>query len=132
MSCPATRLRQGFAGVKVQGRRSFSEGGRRGIQYAAASVATARYPTHASGILDRPVEPGDDSGGCGCDVELTRLEPALPVSRPKTVGPTASIGRTPCRSSCNPPSAASKPSSCASCRWSSRRCASTGSSRRSS
>ena len=26
----ATRLRQGFAGVKVQGRRSFSEGGRPG------------------------------------------------------------------------------------------------------
>ncbi|RZN00388.1 hypothetical protein CWO91_34150 [Bradyrhizobium genosp. SA-3] len=42
---------------------------RRGIQYAAASVATARYPTHASGILDRPVKPGDDSGGCGCDVD---------------------------------------------------------------
>ncbi|NEU98859.1 hypothetical protein FNJ47_24280 [Bradyrhizobium sp. UFLA 03-164] len=30
----------------------------RGTQYAAASP----YPTAASGILDRPVEPGDDRG----------------------------------------------------------------------
>ncbi|TFV43502.1 hypothetical protein E4K65_32225 [Bradyrhizobium niftali] len=37
----------------------------RGIQYAAAPVAAARSPTQASGIQDRPVEPGDDSGGCG-------------------------------------------------------------------
>ncbi|MET4311198.1 hypothetical protein ABIC01_004203 [Bradyrhizobium sp. RT4b] len=36
-SFPATRLRQGFAGAEVQGRRSFSVGGKRGIQYAAAS-----------------------------------------------------------------------------------------------
>jgi len=33
----------------------------RGIQYAAADVARARSSTPASGILDRPVEPGDDS-----------------------------------------------------------------------
>ncbi|TQF30100.1 hypothetical protein UNPA324_11095 [Bradyrhizobium sp. UNPA324] len=33
----------------------------RGIQYAAADVARASPPTKASGILDRPVEPGDDS-----------------------------------------------------------------------
>jgi hypothetical protein len=32
----------------------------RGIQYAAAVVARASYSTKASGILDRPVEPGDD------------------------------------------------------------------------
>jgi hypothetical protein len=37
LSFPATRLRQGFAGAEVQGRRSFSVGGKRGIQYAAAS-----------------------------------------------------------------------------------------------
>jgi len=35
-STPATRLRQGFAGVGSRGRRSFSEGGKRVIQYAAA------------------------------------------------------------------------------------------------
>jgi len=33
----------------------------RGIQYAAADVVRARSSTLASGILDRPVEPGDDS-----------------------------------------------------------------------
>ena len=36
-SYPATRLRQGFAGVMAVGRRSFSEGAKRGTQYAAAS-----------------------------------------------------------------------------------------------
>jgi len=33
----------------------------RGIQYAAADVVKASSPTQASGILDRPVEPGDDT-----------------------------------------------------------------------
>jgi hypothetical protein len=32
----------------------------RGIQYAAAVVVRASYPTQASGILGRPVKPGDD------------------------------------------------------------------------
>jgi hypothetical protein len=35
----------------------------RAIQYAVA----ARLNTIASGILGRPVEPGDDSGGCAND-----------------------------------------------------------------
>jgi len=35
----------------------------RGIQYAAADVVRARSPTQASGILDRPVKPGDDTFG---------------------------------------------------------------------
>ena len=33
----------------------------RGIQYAAADVVRASSSTSISGILDRPVEPGDDS-----------------------------------------------------------------------
>ncbi|TFV74161.1 hypothetical protein E4K64_19440 [Bradyrhizobium frederickii] len=37
----------------------------RDIQHAAAPVAAARSSTHTSGILDRSVEPGDDSGGYG-------------------------------------------------------------------
>jgi hypothetical protein len=46
--------RPGYAkaspGLAVLGRRSFSVGGKRGIQSAAAS----RYPTTVSGILDHP------------------------------------------------------------------------------
>jgi hypothetical protein len=46
--------RPGYAkaspGIAVLGRRSFSVGGKRGIQYAAASP----YPTTVSGILDHP------------------------------------------------------------------------------
>ncbi|RXH20621.1 hypothetical protein EAS54_01340 [Bradyrhizobium guangzhouense] len=38
-------------------RRSFSAGGKRGIQYAAAS----RRNHNCLGVLDRPVKPGDDS-----------------------------------------------------------------------
>jgi hypothetical protein len=34
-------------------------------QYAAAAVLRARCPTQVSGILDRPVKPGDDSGEVG-------------------------------------------------------------------
>ncbi|MGY2938273.1 hypothetical protein ACVWZV_003593 [Bradyrhizobium sp. GM5.1] len=33
----------------------------RGIQYAVANVARASASTEASGILDRPVKPGDDT-----------------------------------------------------------------------
>jgi len=46
MSSSATRLRQGFAGVEVLGRRSFSEGGKRMIQYAVlptVNCAGAEY-----------------------------------------------------------------------------------------
>lgn len=38
LSFPATRLRHGFAGVEVQERRSFSVGGKQGIQDAAPSL----------------------------------------------------------------------------------------------
>ncbi|MBB4369639.1 hypothetical protein GGD63_002429 [Bradyrhizobium sp. cir1] len=68
LSFPATRLRQGFAGVEVQGRRSFSVGGRRGIQYAAAS----RLNHCRLGVLNRPVKPGDDSA---CVVADTPSQP---------------------------------------------------------
>jgi len=42
----------------------------RAIQHAAADVVRANSSTLASGILDRPVEPGDDSRICGRQLAL--------------------------------------------------------------
>ncbi|TFW59430.1 hypothetical protein CT676_19390 [Bradyrhizobium sp. MOS001] len=42
-------------------------------------VPAARSRTQALGILDRPVEPGDDSGGCGgrsCQVRPPSQSPS--------------------------------------------------------
>ncbi|MET3967639.1 hypothetical protein ABID62_003713 [Bradyrhizobium sp. S3.9.1] len=83
LSFPATRLRQGFAGAEVQGRRSFSVGGKRGIQYAAASRLNP-----VSGMLDRPVKPGDDSECCRRTIAFSRrISPELcfvvPPSKPR-------------------------------------------------
>jgi hypothetical protein len=51
MSSSATRLRQGFAGVDVLGRRSFSEGGKRMIQYAVLPKVKFRRRR----LLDAPL-----------------------------------------------------------------------------
>ncbi|TMK08407.1 MAG: hypothetical protein E6G71_09030 [Alphaproteobacteria bacterium] len=47
----------------------------RGIQYAAAS----RFHYAFSGILDRPVKPGDDDYGCGASAKAVaqRVSPVL-------------------------------------------------------
>ena len=54
LSSSATRLRQGFAGVAVLGRRSFSEGGRRMTQYSRAPAIEPR----GLGVLDTPLSRG--------------------------------------------------------------------------
>ena len=48
----------------------------RGIQYAAAS----RFPITVSGMLDRPVKPGDDDRGCDASMRNpTMIPPPSPL-----------------------------------------------------
>jgi hypothetical protein len=59
MSSSATRLRQGFAGARFMGRRSFSEGGKRTIQYSRDS----RFCPRGRRVLDTPLSRGMTAGG---------------------------------------------------------------------
>jgi hypothetical protein len=54
---PATRLRQGFAGGMTVGRRSFSEGAKRG----SSIPETPAIEPKGRCVLDRPVKPDDDN-----------------------------------------------------------------------
>jgi len=61
LSCPASRLRQGFGvATNSTARRSFSGGGKRASSIPEAVV----LEPIGRGVLDCPVKPGNDSSVC--------------------------------------------------------------------